>query len=84
MSDTDHEFIKKTFVEVRKIETDRWFEGIRINRDPREVSNFDLEWVLKNAPQFAEQWSVSLCRNCNKWQECGHKLVPECKDHSTK
>lgn len=74
------EFEKKIYAEIRKIETDRFDEGLRIRRDPREDRDYDLEWALSNNPAiFQENWAKSLCKSCINWKECGFKCASDCK-----
>ena len=82
MSPESSEFKKKTFVELRKIETDRFFEGIKRQHDPRNDENYDLEWILKNGADFRKKWESSLCKTCEKARDCGWNLVTECNNFS--
>jgi hypothetical protein len=75
------EFEKKSYVEVKTIEIDRFDEGVRLNKDPRDDGDYDLAWVLKNAVRFNNMWEKCLCRTCIKCEECGIKLTIECKDY---
>lgn len=77
-SEQESEFDRKNYIQIRRIETDRWFEGIRIKKDPREDSYYDLEWVLKEAEWFCKQWEICQCKKCRKWKDCGYKLEMEC------
>lgn len=72
------EFEKKTYVERRKIETDRFFEGIRRQHDPRNDGNYDLEWVNNNAAEFSRKWKECVCKSCINFKECGFNLVTKC------
>ena len=78
MSSNDQAFRKKVYAQFRKIETDRYFEGIKRCHDPRNDENYDLEWVHKNAIEFDKKWSESLCKNCKNFKECGFNLAKEC------
>lgn len=75
----------RIFVQIRKIETDRYDEGKKRGHDPREDGDYDLEWISandwKNAKDFAESWDSCLCRTCRKAKECGFKLAKTCPFH---
>jgi hypothetical protein len=80
MSPQGSEFQKKTYVERRKIEVDRFFEGIHRQHDPRDDGNYDLDWIIKNAADFSIRWRNSLCKGCLKVKECGFNLLTECNN----
>ena len=63
-------------VQVKKIEVDKWYEGINTKRDPGKP--FIFEWISRNAAWFRTAWNDSLCRQCQNWQDCGHELRDEC------
>jgi hypothetical protein len=76
------DFSKKTYVERRKIETDRFFEGIKRQHDPRNDGDYDLDWIMNNAVEFSKQWKECVCKNCEKFKECGFNLVTKCDKFS--
>ena len=80
MSSSD--FAKKVYVERRKIETDRYFEGIKRQHDPRNDENYDMDWIIKNAVEFARVWRECLCRTCINFKDCGHALAKNCEKFS--
>ena len=79
MTAEDQEFRKRVYAQFRKIETDRYFEGIKRKHDPRDDENYDLEWVKKNAEEFDKLWKESACKTCQNFKECGFKLVKSCE-----
>ena len=78
MQSETSEFEKKIYVEHRKIETDRFDEGIRRQHDPRNDGDYDLDWIIKNAVEFANKWRNCFCRTCVKVKDCGFKLAIDC------
>ena len=76
------EFKKKAHAEIRKLETDRFDEGLRIKKDPRIDKNYDLERALGENPKiFHENWLKSLCKTCENWRDCGFKCASDCNFH---
>jgi hypothetical protein len=63
-------------VEIKKIEIDKWDEGVRRHNDPG--NDFVLEWVERNAKQFRYQWDISVCKCCEKCYACGYNLLSAC------
>ncbi|MBD3377486.1 hypothetical protein GF406_20830, partial [candidate division KSB1 bacterium] len=47
-------------VQVKKIELDKWYEGIRIKRDPG--SEFIMKWIQHYAADYRTSWNDSLCK----------------------
>jgi hypothetical protein len=76
------EFENKIHVERRKIETDRYFEGIKRQHDPRDDEYYDLDWIIKNAVEFSRKWRESCCRTCVLVKECGYNLETKCEKYS--
>ena len=62
--------------EIKKIEIDKWDEGMRRHSDPG--NEYVLEWVEKNAPWFRESWNNSCCRDCVNCIDCGYNIRTEC------
>jgi len=62
--------------EIKKIEIDKWEEGLRIHSDPGE--QYVLEWVERNAPWFRDAWEKSCCQYCNHCVACGYSVKTEC------
>ena len=67
---------KFMYVQIKKIDIDKWNEGIRLQRDPGP--SFVLEWISKNAEWFRGAWNQSLCQNCQHWRNCGHLVRSRC------
>jgi hypothetical protein len=72
------ELQRKLEVEIRKLELDRYLEGIRVCHDPRD-DGYDLKWVEANSDWFREKWEISACRTCAKYKECGLELKKDCE-----
>lgn len=64
-------------VQIRRIEEDKWFEGIRLKRDPG--SGYVLNWILSRALWFRNTWEQSLCKKCVNWHCCGHQIRQNCR-----
>lgn len=64
--------------QIRKIEEDKWFEGIRIQSDPGK--KFVIEWIMKRALWFRTAWDQSLCKDCCRASSCGHNLRSHCDE----
>ena len=48
---SDHDDCElRLYVQIRKIEIDRYDEGKRRGHDPRDDGNYDLEWVQAPPP----------------------------------
>lgn len=62
--------------EIKKIEIDKWIEGIKRHNDPG--NEFVLDWVSANAKEFREHWDNSKCKCCLKCCECGYNVVSAC------
>ena len=62
--------------EIKKIEIDKWDDGMRRHSDPGE--QYILEWVEKNAPWFRDAWNKSCCQQCTNCVECGYSVLIEC------
>ncbi|HNR68983.1 MAG TPA: hypothetical protein PKN04_07365 [bacterium] len=68
-------------VQIRKIEIDKWCEGCAIKTDPG--NDYVAEWVKNNAEWFRQAWNKSLCRHCQTWNICGHRVLTECNQYQT-
>lgn len=75
----ESEIERKLYAQKRKIETDRFDEGMRIGHDPREDGDYDLEWVCsQKSVVFSKEWEKSQCRTCHKAKDCGYKVAQCC------
>lgn len=68
---------KYTYCQIQKIDLDKWYEGVRMQRDPGQ--RFILEWIDRNAAWFREAWNNSLCQTCSNWRNCGHQVLQGCE-----
>jgi hypothetical protein len=64
----------------KKIEIEKWCEGIRLNKDPG--NEFVLEWILSHANWFRKSWEKSLCRKCLLAEQCGHNVAEQCEKYA--
>lgn len=69
-------FIKAQF---KKMETDKWDEGVRTKRDPGE--NYVIHWIELHADEFRKRWANCQCRTCSKVFDCGFKEATDCTYH---
>jgi hypothetical protein len=63
-------------VQKRKIEVDKWCEGVGRGCDPGRT--YVAEWITSHAEWFRVAWQKSLCRFCGKWQHCGYRVCRQC------
>ncbi len=63
-------------VQVKRIELEKWYEGVRIQRDPGAA--FIMKWIQHYAADYRTSWNDSLCKNCKYWSRCGLNAVSEC------
>jgi len=70
------------FVQRRRIEHDKWCEGIRIERDPG--TEYVMNWIQNYACNFRLAWNNSLCCQCSHYRECGLNVLKECNRHETR
>ena len=72
----------KQFMETQlhRIDVDKWYEGIRIHCDPFQ-SDYVENWIEKNAVEFKLNYKKSICQHCNKWADCGYKVLTECNEY---
>ncbi|MBN1542986.1 hypothetical protein JW992_12640 [candidate division KSB1 bacterium] len=66
-------------VQVRKIEIDKWCEGCALQDDPGQ--DYVFAWIKQNAAWFRDAWNHSLCRHCQSWRICGHRVLKECREY---
>jgi len=73
--------INKRFIkcEVKKIDLDKWYEGVKIHHDPHS-DNYEGEWIKHNAATYRDQWFSSLCSRCKHWEDCGWVATKRCQD----
>lgn len=68
-------------VQIKKILTDRYDEGVKRGHDPRLDEKYDLNWIDRNGDVFDKMWEECLCSTCKKVEDCGFKLATKCKFH---
>lgn len=71
----DAKFMK---CQVKKIDIDKWYEGLRTHRDPS--SEYIFSWVKENAQSYRDQWFNSKCISCPNWETCGWKAAEQCQE----
>jgi len=65
--------------EIKKIEIDKWCEGIRIHSDPG--NDYVLYWVEVSASSFRDDWEDSLCKSCDNKESCGWQVKSRCNNY---
>jgi len=73
---TAYLFCKFLQVEMKKIDEDKYFQGIRIQCDPGQ--EYIVDWINRNAKKWREEWESSCCQHCQHWLECGHQVKKDC------
>ena len=82
MIDPQENLRRRLCAQIKKIETDRFDEGIRRGHDPRLDEDYDLAWTQsKKAIEFAKEWDESLCKSCRNACICGFKTAKKCPHH---
>ena len=71
-------FSKFLQTEMKKIDEDKYLEGLRSHNNPG--IDFILDWIDCNAENWRIEWESSDCQHCLHWRVCGHKAIKECKD----
>ena len=82
--ESKYEVHKKLSVEIRRIELDRWYEGVRVRHDPRE-DGYDERWISEHCDEWRERWEKSKCRTCRRavQEKCSLDLREECIDYQS-
>lgn len=78
-NDDDYEFNAFIEAEIRRIEVEKWIQGVNQHSDPGD--DFIIEWVNNNAEYFRRAWGQSLCKTCRNHSTCGYKVVSACDDY---
>jgi hypothetical protein len=63
-------------VQIKKIEIEKWCEGVRLKRDPGK--QYILNWIFSNAASFRMAWEQSLCKGCQHSDQCGYLVQTQC------
>lgn len=82
--DTAEHFALRMHVQIKKILTDRFDEGVRRGHDPKLDEDYDLNWIEKHGKEFEKKWEECLCSTCKKAEDCGFKLAIMCDYHDPK
>lgn len=64
--------------EIKKIEIDKWIEGMKTSADPG--NEFVLDWIERNAQCFRRAWDISKCKDCTQCEDCGYNLLSACNN----
>jgi hypothetical protein len=67
-------------IQRKKIEIDKWCEGLVIHRDPGD--EYVINWIFKNAGWFRRSWEQSCCKSCQFSEESGYNTLEECERYS--
>jgi len=68
--------------QLKRIEIEKWYEGIRRQSDPG--SDFVVWWILNYGSWFRNAWDDSLCSQCCNNQNCGHEVRTTCNKYNLK
>ena len=74
------DFFRFMHAEQKYIDDAKWYEGIRINRDPGDA--FVMQWALQHAKEFRDMWDKSNCKNCCLCSACGNNVIEDCDNFS--
>lgn len=74
----EHEQTRFMRAQIRRIEIDKWIEGVHRKCDPG--SDYVFRWIGKYANDFRTQWERSQCKACSNWYDCGHAVRTMCPD----
>ncbi len=74
----EHEQTRFMRAQIRRIEIDKWIEGVNRECDPG--SDYVFRWIGKHANDFRTQWESSQCKACSSWYDCGHSVRTVCPD----
>jgi len=61
----------------KKIEIEKWFEGIRRKSDPG--NDYVFWWIQNYAEWFRNAWKMSSCCECVEVRKCGYNVKKECE-----
>lgn len=74
---TSADFLIYVKVQRDYIDMAKYFQGLKINRDPGESWILN-EWLPQQAESFRKLWNLSKCQHCKCAINCGHNLKAEC------
>lgn len=72
----NRELLEYMLAQRRKIEIEKWCEGIRLKRDPGD--EFVMQWIFNYGDWFRQSWNRSLCSHCALARKCGHEVRDRC------
>lgn len=72
-------FRKYMLNQIKKIDIDKWNEGVRTQDDPG--LEYIIEWIRKYGQEFHILWNKSLCKNCIHCEDCGYKVTERCEKY---
>jgi hypothetical protein len=56
--------------------------NLRIDNSGNEVQDFFINWIDAHAEKFRQAWEESLCKCCEKIENCHLCLKKECNNFS--
>lgn len=59
------QFEKYIKAEIKNIDVDKFFEGIKLQRDPG--AEYVENWVMAHSKKFRDKWTESVCSKCSNW-----------------
>jgi len=74
------DYLKKIHAETKKIEIDKWYEGLRTHNDPGE--KYIYSWIDEHGEEFHIKWLNCKCRTCTKSDICGYSEVEQCDKYN--
>ena len=75
----EDDFFRFIHAEQKYIEDAKWYEGIRICRDPGD--EYIMQWTAEHAKEFRERWNESVCRTCILCCACGNNVYKKCDSY---
>lgn len=72
-------FDKFLICEIKRIEIDKWDEGLKILTDPG--NDYVLNWIECSATNFRNEWNESLCKDCINCLNCGWRAKNKCDNY---
>jgi len=71
-----NELHRKLIAERKRMEIDKWEMGVKTHSDPGD--KYLIKWVQIHGKEWNKEWKRCLCRTCNKYAQCGFKLLKKC------
>jgi len=73
----EYVFAKFIEIEMKKIDLDKYFQGIKIHKDPGQ--DYVMQWIDNNSANFRKKWEESDCKSCSHWKKCGINMCKDCQ-----